>query len=429
MKDEAGNEADAEPPEQTPAPSKANKPVESSASKNKRYELEHRRKAKADLDTAKAKAATQNTDPPKAKSPGRAAKQQEPPKVKSPGKGKQPRKKDKPKGKSPGRSTKGAKTPKAREKPGDDAMDREVAQTSKKAPAKDTETGDAASSHTVATKNKKTKAPQHMDDENFDLDLNTGKFVKRKRKPVTVAPDDDDDIEMEEIDDEDKDKDYDPNKDDDQGDDEDEDEQNDEEDNADDDDDDFPIPPLRSRKTAAKSSDKSTSKRKKQKTSEDALGDLADFVETTFKKKPKRQNPIRKVRAEKEDDGCVNPKEAARFRQAMRDEAKELENAIRSGVNIKEAYETLITHVIEACKDMNYEIPTDIEAKDILPTIEDPTCRAWQLKLQGVKTAGEGELNLSKADNAGICVAKKKYKIKDIAKYMEEISADWTELK
>ena len=126
---------------------------------------------------------------------------------------------------------------------------------------------------------------------------------------------------------------------------------------------------------------------------------------------------------------CVNPKEAARFRQAMRDEAKELENAIRSGVNIKEAYETLITHVIEACKDMNYEIPTDIEAKDIIPTIEDPTCKAWQLKLQGVKTAGEGELNLSKADNAGICVAKKKYKIKDIAKYMKEISADWTEMK
>ena len=43
--------------------------------------------------------------------------------------------------------------------------------------------------------------------------------------------------------------------------------------------------------------------------------------------------------------------------------------------------------------------------------------------------AGEGELNVSKADNAGVCVAKRKYEIKDIAKYMEEISADWTELK
>ena len=113
----------------------------------------------------------------------------------------------------------------------------------------------------------------------------------------------------------------------------------------------------------------------------------------------------------------------------MRDEAQELEKAVQKGVNVKEAYETLITHVIEACKDMNYEIPADIDTSDILPMIEDPTCRAWQLKLQGIQTAGEGELNVSKADNAGVCVAKRKYEIKDMAKYMDEISADWTELK
>ena len=267
-----------------------------------------------------------------------------------------------------------------------------------------------------------------MDDENYELDLATGKFIKKKKKKPAVRDDDDDDIEMEEIDDEDKDEDYDPNKDADQGDDDNE--QAVEE--GENDDEDFPIPPLRSRKPTAKSSDKSIKKRKpkkqkKQKPSEEALGDLADFVETTFKK-PVRQGS-RKGRTNKKEDACINPVEAARFRNAMCKEALELEEAVRKGTNVPEAYEALINHVIEACKDMNYEIPAEIEASDILPTIEDLTCKAWQLKLQGVQTAGEGELNVSKADNSGVCVAKRKYEIKDIAAYMEEITADWSDLK
>ena len=44
--DEDGNEADAEPPVPTPALLKATKPVESTASRNKQYEVERRRKAK-----------------------------------------------------------------------------------------------------------------------------------------------------------------------------------------------------------------------------------------------------------------------------------------------------------------------------------------------------------------------------------------------
>ena len=262
-----------------------------------------------------------------------------------------------------------------------------------------------------------------MDDDNYELDLATGKFVKKKKKKLVVR-DDDNDIEKEKIDDEDKDADYDPNKDPDQG--EDDDEQVVEEE---DEEDDFPIPPLRTKKSVTKLSDKSSRKQKKQKTSDEALGDLADFVETTFKK-PSRQVTIKgRAVGEKKEDACINPVEAARFRKAMQNEALELEKAVRKGTNIPEAYETLITHVIDACKDMNYEIPVDIDASDILPMIEDPTCKAWQLKLQGVQTAGEGELNVSKTDNAGVCVAKRKYEIKDIAAYMEEITADWMELK
>ena len=70
----------------------------------------------------------------------------------------------------------------------------------------------------------------------------------------------------------------------------------------------------------------------------------------------------------------------------------------------------MVVHIIQACKDIKYDIPTDIEVEDIFPSIEDPSCKAWQLKLQGVETAGEGELNISKTDNSGICIAKKKYR-------------------
>ena len=248
--------------------------------------------------------------------------------------------------------------------------------------------------------------------------MTTGKFVKKKKqKPVVHDDDNDDDIEMEEIDDEDKDEDYDPNKDADKGDDDDEQAVEEEEE------DDFPIPPLRSKKTTAKTSDKLTSKKKKQKSSDD----LADFVEETFKK-PTRQS-TRKGKTQGKQDACINPAEAARFRKAMRDEVLDLEKAVRKGTNVAEAYETLIMHIIQACKDINYDIPADIEVEDILPAIEDPECKAWQLKLQGVQTAGEGELNVSKTDNAGVCVAKKKYAIKDIMTYVEEISNDWSEMK
>ena len=113
----------------------------------------------------------------------------------------------------------------------------------------------------------------------------------------------------------------------------------------------------------------------------------------------------------------------------MRAETLELEEAVKKGTNIEETYKTMIGHIVEACKDMKYDIPTDIEAKDIIPAIEDLSCKAWRLKMQGIETAGEGELNVSKTDNSGVCVAKKKFSIKDIMEYTEEVSNDWPELK
>ena len=271
----------------------------------------------------------------------------------------------------------------------------------------------------------KKPTAQHIDDKNYEWDMNTGKFIKKKKKPVVRDDDDDDDIQMEEIDDEDKDADYDPDKEIDQGDDDDDNEQEEDEE------DDFPIPPLRTKKPVSKSSDKSTSKKKKpvkSKTDADeALEDLGDFMEETFRKLTRQLRS--RGTAQVEHDACINPVEVARFRKAMQAEVLELEKAVKKGTNIAETYQTMIVHIVQACKDMNYDIPVDIEAEDIFPTIEDPSCKAWQLKLQGVETAGEGELNVSKADNSGVCVAKKKFGIKDIMEYVEEVSSDWSAIK
>ena len=378
--EEAEAPPEPDPPVPPPVPVKSTEPAESTAARNRRYEMERRRKDKVAHEAERAKAATQpnnpDPDPPKAKSPGRgkpstkpqkgksparATKENEMPEVKSPARGKPS---TKPKGKSPGRSSTGAKTPKAKEKPGDNnATDRGVAQPAKKSTTENVETDDVATSRKIPTRS----TTQHVDDDNFELDLATGKFIKKKKKLVIHDDVDDDDIEMEEIDDEDRDKDYDPDKDADQGDDDDDEQAVEQEDE----DDDFPIPPLRTKKSITKVSNKSSRKQKKQKTADEALGDLADFVETTFKK-PTRQG-ARKARATAKEDACINPVEVAKFRQTMRDEAKNLEKAVQKGTNVPKAYETFITHVIQECRDMNYEIPSEISADDILLTIEDTT--------------------------------------------------------
>ena len=131
--------------------------------------------------------------------------------------------------------------PKAKEKPGDNnATDREVAQA-KRIETENVEDDDAVTGRAIATRS----TTQHVDDENYKLDLATGKFIKKKKKKPAVRDDNDDDIEMEEIDDEDKDEDYDPNKDADQGDDDDEQAVKE----GENDDEDFPIPPLEKQET------------------------------------------------------------------------------------------------------------------------------------------------------------------------------------
>ena len=419
--------------EQEEAPKKkGNK--DTPASRNKRMEMERRRTEKAAREAEKAKAAEQTVEEKsvkspaakKAKSPGRADST-----VKSPGRAKPTVKspgRAKPTVKSPGRSDSTVKSPKSKpkvkspgrqssrnqEKRDDDTTNRKVEpEKGTKPTGKDNDETSRVVAKKKPTESTPKTATKHIDDDDYDLDLRTGKFVKKKKQKPPVLEDDDDD-DLEEIDDVDKDHDFDPDKEDDQGDEDDDGEQE----LINDDDDDFPIPLIRVKKQSK--GDKSTKKRKQ--TSKEAVADLADFVEDTFVR-PTRQ------RKAKGQDACINPEEAARFQKAMKAEALELEKAVKNGRNVATAYKTLVTHVIEACKDMKYDIPADLEADDIFPTIADPNCKAWMLKLQGIQTAGEGELNVSKTDNAGVCVAKKKYSIGDVMSYVEEVSSDWNKLK
>ena len=161
------------------------------------------------------------------------------------------------------------------------------------------------------------------------MNLKTGKFVKKRQETVQREDeDDDDDVQMEEIDDEDIDENYDPDKDPDKGVDDDEDE---EENVEPEDDDDFEIPPLRKKKVAKTGDDATTSKKsKKLKTSDEALQDMADFVEDAFPQASRqKKGRIRK-------DACINPVEAARFRKAMRKEVLVLEQAVRKGKKVSE---------------------------------------------------------------------------------------------
>ena len=424
---EDDEEEETEAPEPDPPAPVPEKPTKESVGvRNKRLELERRREDKAKRDAEKAEAAA-NPEPPQpksprqGKSPGRSTKGGKTPKRKTGEPTTSGEKGDGNKKASDARPTKGAKVPRQKQTTqGDDATNREVASR--------TRGGSKASDGTTNRTVGKKSTAQHVDDQEYELDLKTGKFVKKKQEMVQREDeDDDDDVQMEEIDDEDIDENYDPDKDPDKGIDDDE----DDEENVEPEDDDFEIPPLRKKKAATKPSDKSTRQKKKPtkgKTGADeALEDLGDFVEATFRKPVKQ--PRSKGPKGAEHDACINPKEAARFRRAMRAETLELENAVKTGTDIEETYKAMIGHIVEACKDMKYDIPTDIEAKDIIPAIDDLSCRAWQMKMQGIETAGEGELNVSRTDNSGICVAKKKYSIKDIMEYTEEVSSNWSDLK
>ena len=281
----------------------------------------------------------------------------------------------------------------------------------------------------TTTDGKKTvpKGPQHVDDDEFELDMNTGKFVRkekgtvmdkkdestsRKRKPdssakpsdtgdesgsrskrakkkdaIPLLEDDEADDDLMIVDDEDRDEDYEP-------DDDLDDEDAEQYPAMDDDDNDFEIPPLRARKdTKAKEIKKERKQTKKQRSTQrrvevsegDALSDetLSLFqwiVGDDFEIKASEEF---ETEGSEKRDRCCNPVEAAGFRATMKMLALEVKRAVRKGKRIKETYTDMISSTIKVATAMKYPGASTVEVEDVTAAIVDMECNVWQKHLKG----------------------------------------------
>ena len=219
-----------------------------------------------------------------------------------------------------------------------------------------------------------------------------------KRKVVTMAEDVDEDeqdlviierkkADVEDFDDDDDDDDYVPEL---------------------DEDDDFDIPPPRARKTT----------QIVDKKADEALEDLADFVDRTFRKTTRKsttKKPTAKERRVGEStddteatiplfqqivgknyeimaseeveehmtDRSINPTEAAGFRATMKSLAVGLKEAVKKGKNVEATYKDLIKSTIEVTRAMRYPGAFTVEAEEIFNAIPDLKCNAWRKYIKG----------------------------------------------
>ena len=177
-----------------------------------------------------------------------------------------------------------------------------------------------------------------------------------------------------------------------------------------DEDDDFDIPPLRARKTT----------QIVDKKADEALEDLADFVDKTFWKTTRKsttKKPTAKERRVGEStdkdnteatiplfqqivgknyeimaseeveehmtDRSINPTEAAGFRATMKSVAVGLKEAVKKGKNVEATYKDLIKSTIEVTRAMRYPGAFTVEAEEIFKAIPDLKCNAWRKYIKG----------------------------------------------
>ena len=175
-----------------------------------------------------------------------------------------------------------------------------------------------------------------------------------------------------------------------------------------DEDDDFDIPPPRARKTT----------QIVDKKADEALEDLADFVDRTFRKTTRKsttKKPTAKERRvgkstddteatiplfqqivgknyeimaseeveEHMTDRSINPTEAAGFRATMKSLAVGLKEAVKKGKNVEATYKDLIKSTIEVTRAMRYPGAFTVEAEEIFNAIPDLKCNAWRKYIKG----------------------------------------------
>ena len=175
-----------------------------------------------------------------------------------------------------------------------------------------------------------------------------------------------------------------------------------------DEDDDFDIPPPRARKTT----------QIVDKKADEALEDLADFVDRTFRKTTRKsttKKPTAKERRvgkstddteatiplfqqivgknyeimaseeveEHMTDRSINPTEAAGFRATMKSLVVGLKEAVKKGKNVEATYKDLIKSTIEVTRAMRYPGAFTVEAEEIFTAIPDLKCNAWRKYIKG----------------------------------------------
>ena len=299
-------------------------------------------------------------------------------------------------------------------------------------------------STTTTTKPVRTKGPQHIDDEDYELDVQTGLFVRKEKTPAKVSTkpmkctkddesksrgkdkdkpkttkkasntddasqsrkkkkvvtfteqeadeDDDDDNDLEIVDDEDLDKDYEPDNDDDDDNDDDENQQG-----MDEDLDDFDIPPLPQCKKVKGKAQKIKSKSATQRRVKVAEEGIDDETLSLFQKIVGDSFVVKATEEYEEEskekrDKCLNPVEAAGFRVTMKALALELKKSVRKGKNIRKTYTDMIDSTIRIAKAMNYPGAGQVTTAEIVASIKNLYCNAWRKHLEGKTTMNPEDL-------------------------------------
>ena len=87
---------------------------------------------------------------------------------------------------------------------------------------------------------------------------------------------------------------------------------------------------------------------------------------------------------------CANVDQATEFCKYIRDVMKTFEEHIRKGKQVKKYLLEMIQDVREVCMNMWYP-GMDFNPEEIVPTISDPSFKAWRAMLSGVEFADRND--------------------------------------
>ena len=88
---------------------------------------------------------------------------------------------------------------------------------------------------------------------------------------------------------------------------------------------------------------------------------------------------------------CANVDQATEFRKYIRDLMKTFEEHVRKGKQVKKYLLKMIQDVREACMNMRYP-GMDFNLEEIVPTISDPSFKAWRAMLSRVEFADRNDM-------------------------------------